>query len=220
MENEMIYPKSNFAICIGRSFGSGGYKVACALQQRLKVKLYEKELLDKAAEDSNIRRELFEKADEKNTYEMPLVISGTLGMPNTFYMYANNYLSNDHLFTLQAETIQKLAIKGSAIFVGRCADYVLREHPNLLSIYVAEDIELRAKHIQDRCGIETFEEAIAEVEKVDKGRREYYNYYTSRHWGRADNYDLSIKLSSIGIDYAVDMIVELMRRRGFPIELG
>lgn len=218
MDNEMIYPKDSFAICIGRSFGSGGYQVACTLQKRLKVKLYDKELMDKAAEDSNIRKELFEKADEKNAYEMPLVIGGTLGMPSTFYMYANNYLSNDHLFTLQAETIQNLAAKGSAIFVGRCADYVLREHPNLLTVYIADDMELRAKRIQARLGMETIEEAMSEVEKVDKDRREYYNYYTSRSWGRADNYDLSIKLSSVGIDYAVDMIVELMRRRGFPVE--
>ncbi|MBR8731649.1 Cytidylate kinase [Porphyromonas levii] len=218
MENEMIYPDNTFAICIGRSFGSGGYKVACKLQRRLKVMLYDKEILDKAAEDNNIRKELFEKADEKNVYELPLVVGSTLCMPNPFYMYTNNYLSNDHLFTLQAETIQKLAAKGSAIFVGRCADYVLREHPHLLTVYIADDIELRAKHIQERLGMETIDDATAEVEKVDKDRREYYNYYTSRNWGRADNYDLSIKLSSVGIDYAVDMIVGLMRRRGFPME--
>lgn len=180
--------------------------------------LYDKEILDKAAEDNNIRKELFEKADEKNVYELPLVVGSTLCMPNPFYMYTNNYLSNDHLFTLQAETIQKLAAKGSAIFVGRCADYVLREHPHLLTVYIADDIELRAKHIQERLGMETIDDATAEVEKVDKDRREYYNYYTSRNWGRADNYDLSIKLSSVGIDYAVDMIVGLMRRRGFPME--
>lgn len=214
----MIYPKNYFAICIGRSFGSGGFKVACELHKRLRVKLYDKEILDKAAEDNNIRKELFEKADEKNTYEVPLVFGGSLGMPNTFYMYANNYLSNDHLFTLQAETIQKLATKSSAIFVGRCADYVLREHPHLLSVFIAEDKELRAKNIQNRLKMDSIEDATSEMEKVDKNRREYYNYYSARHWGRADNYDLSIKLSSIGIDYAVDMIIELMRRRGFPIE--
>lgn len=218
MENEMIYPESNFAICIGRSFGSGGYQVACELQKRLKVKLYDKELMDKAAENSNIRKELFEKADEKNSYEMPIVFGGSLGMPNSFYMYTDNYLSNDHLFTLQAETIQKLAAKSSAIFVGRCADYVLRDHPHLLSIFIADDVTIRAKRIQERLGLETLESAMSEVEKVDKDRRDYYNYFTSRNWGRADNYDLSIKLSAVGIDYAVDMIVELMRRRNFPIE--
>ncbi|MDO5017408.1 MAG: cytidylate kinase-like family protein [Porphyromonas sp.] len=218
MDQGVIYGDQHFAVCIGRSFGSGGYKLAKELQKRLQVNLYDKELLDKAAEDSNIRKELFERADERNSYEIPLVLGGTMGMPNVFYMYSNNYLSNEHLFTLQAETIQNLAAKGSAIFVGRCADYVLRDHPHMISVFIADDIEHRAAAVKKRMNLESEEKAKDEVEKIDKNRRDYYNYYTSKHWGAADNYDLTIKLSSVGIDYAVEIILGLMRRRGFPME--
>lgn len=204
-----------YAICIGRSYGSGGYRLAKRLHERLGVPLYDKELLDKAAEDSHIRRELFEQADEQNGYEMPLVMSGTLGMPNAFYLPAQSYLSNDHLFSIQAETIQKLAQKGSAIFVGRCADYLLRGHRQLLSIFITDEPERRAEVIQKRLQMELIEEARREVERVDKNRRDYYNYYTSKHWGRGDNYDLCMKLSAVGIDYAVEMIIGIMRERGF-----
>ncbi len=214
----MIYPDDVFAICIGRSFGSGGYKLAQHLSKRLQVKLYDKDLLDKAAEDNNIRKELFEQADERNNYEIPLMVGGSLGLPNAFYMYANNYLSNDHLFRLQSETIEKLASKGSAIFVGRCADYTLRNHPHCLSVFVTEDKEIRINNIQNRLDLESPKEAEEEIDKVDKNRREYYNYYTSRYWGRADNYDLCFKLSIIGIDYAIDTIVGLLRQRGFVIK--
>lgn len=217
MDERLTLPEDRFVICIGRSFGSGGYDVAKQLHERLKVKLYDKEILDKSAEDSNIRKELFEQADERNNHEIPLMIGGSLGLPNAFYMYANNYLSNEHLFRLQAETIEKLASKNSAIFVGRCADYTLRNHPHRLSIFIAEDKEIRVQNVKERLGFETLKEAEEEVDKVDKNRREYYNYYTSGHWGRADNYDLCLKLSALGIDYAVDMIVELMRQRGFPL---
>lgn len=204
-----------YAICIGRSYGSGGYLLARKLHERLGVPLYDKELLDKAAEDSHIRRELFEQADEQNGYELPLVLSGTLGMPNAFYMPAQSYLSNDHLFSIQAETIQKLGSKGSGIFVGRCADFLLKGHGHLLSIFVTDDEELRAKVVQERLKLSSVEEAQREVERVDKSRRDYYNYYTSRHWGRGDNYDLCLKLSAVGIDYAVEMIIGIMRERGF-----
>ena len=190
-----------YAICIGRSYGSGGYRLAKRLHERLEVPLYDKELLDKAAEDSHIRRELFEQADEQNGYEMPLVLSGTLGMPNAF--------------SIQAETIQKLGSKGSAIFVGRCADYLLREHKQLLTIFVTDDLERRAEVVQKRLNLDSLEEATREAERVDKSRRDYYNYYTSKHWGRADNYDLCLKLSAIGIDYAVEMIIGIIRERGF-----
>lgn len=215
MEETILYQPNSFALCLGRSFGSGGYEVAKRLQQRLKVKLYDKELLDKAAENSHIRKELFEKADEQNNFEIPLVLGGSLGIPNAFYMYTHNYLSNDHLFSIQADTIRQLAGKGSAIFVGRCADYLLREHPGRISVFISNEMEQRAAEIKERLELETLEEAESEVEKVDKKRREYYNFYTSGHWGRADNYDLCLNLGALGIDYAVDIIVDLVRQKGF-----
>ncbi|MDN4753128.1 cytidylate kinase-like family protein [Porphyromonadaceae bacterium W3.11] len=206
---------NHFALCIGRSFGSGGLKLAMSLQERLGIKVYEKNILDKAAEDANIRKALFEKADEENKFNMPIVYGAGLGIPNSFFIYTNNYLSNEHLFTMQAETIERLAEQESAIFVGRCADYVLRDHPQLLSIFVADTLESRVKNVMERLSLESEDEAISEIEKADKKRREYYTFYTSRNWGEACNYDLCLRLSDIGTDYAVNIIVELMKHKGF-----
>lgn len=206
---------NNFALCIGRSFGSGGLKLALALQERLGVKVYEKNILDKAAEDANIRKALFEKADEQNKFNMPIVYGPGLGIPNSFFIYSNNYLSNEHLFTMQAETIERLSEQESAIFVGRCADYVLRDHPQLLTIFVADTLESRVQKVMKRLSLESEDEALSEIEKADKKRSEYYTFYTSRNWGEANNYDLCLRLSNIGTDYAVNIIVELMKHKGF-----
>lgn len=214
MEETTNYRPHSFALCIGRSFGSGGYEVAQKLQQRLKVKLYDKELLDKAAEDSHIRKELFEQADEQNSFNIPLVV-GYMGMPNPFYLYTNNYLSNDNLFNLQADTIRQLASKGSAIFVGRCADHILRNHPGRISVFIANDLDNRAKEVMERLKLDNLDEASSEVDRIDKRRKEYYNYYTGKHWGRADNYDLCLNLGTLGIEYATEIIVDLVRQKGF-----
>lgn len=209
---------NKYVICIGRSYGSGGLKIGVELQKRLGIKLYDKNILDQAASDANIRRSLFEEADEQTTFKMPIVYGAAgYGLPSSFFVYTNNYLSNEHLFTKQAETIEKLAEEQSCIFVGRCADYVLRNHPHLLSIFVADHIEARIERVKARLNLSSDEEAKSEIEKADKKRKEYYNYYTSRGWGECANYDLSFLLSNIGTDYAVDMIVELMQQRGFDL---
>lgn len=210
-------PWSNdkYAICIGRSFGSGGLKLGIALQERLGVKLYDKNILDQAAEDANIRRSLFEQVDEESKFDMPIVYGAGLGLPNSYFVYTNNYLSSDHLFTMQAETIERLSQEQSAIFVGRCADYVLRNHPRLLSVFVADNMESRIKRVKNRLQLKSDQEAISEIEKADKKRREYYNFYTAGKWGEADNYDLCFRINDVGTDYAVSMIVELMKLKGF-----
>lgn len=211
-------PDNNYAICIGRSFGSGGLKLGMALQERLGIMLYDKNILDLAAEDANIRRTIFEKADEKNRFEMPIVYGAGLGIPNSFFVYTNNYLSNEHLFAKQTETIERLASQNSAIFVGRCADYVLRDHPRMLSIFISDSMERRVERVMKRLEIKSEQEARSEIEKVDKQRREYYNFYTARKWGDASNYDLCFRLGDIGTDYAVSMIEELMYHKGFLME--
>lgn len=216
MEQQKL-KSNNYVICIGRSYGSGGLKIGVELQKRLGIQLYDKNILDQAASDANIRKSLFEQADEQATFKMPIVYGAGYGLPSSFFVYTNNYLSNEHLFTKQAETIEKLAEEHSCIFVGRCADYVLRNHPHLLSIFVADHLEARIERVKARLNLTSDEEAKNEIEKADKKRREYYNYYTSRSWGECDNYDLSFLLSNIGIDYAVNMIVELMQQRGFEI---
>lgn len=218
------FREGTYAICVGRSYGSGGLEFAHALSKRLGIPLYDKNILDQAAQNSNIRKELFERADEQATFSIPLVYGAGFAPTSSFFVYSDNVLSNENLFTIQSETIEKLAEKGSAIFVGRAADFILKEHPHLLTLFVTDDEDVRVKEIQKRLEIKEEREAYRELEKIDKIRREYYNFYTSHRWGRAENYDVTLKLSRFGIDYAVELVVDLLRHRGFlavePKELG
>ena len=119
---------------------------------------------------------------------------------------------------MQAETIQELARKSSAVFVGRCSDFVLRNHPHLLTIFVSDDQKHRIQRIQERIeDASDMDEARKMMEKLDKERREYYNYYTGSHWGRAESYDLTFRSSIIGMDYAVKHVEELIKHLGFPV---
>ncbi|MDO5035880.1 MAG: cytidylate kinase-like family protein [Porphyromonas sp.] len=212
------FSKDTFAICVGRSYGSGGLSFAHALSKRLGIPLYDKNILDEAAKDSNIRRDLFEKADEHGTFSMPMVYGADYGVaPPSLMVCANNLLSNENLFNIQSDVIRDLAAKHSAIFVGRAADFILKDHPNLFSIFIAENEELRITRIKKRQNLESDKEAHKEMERQDKTRRDYYNFYTAGRWGRAENYDLSLQLSYFGIDYAVDLVVDVLRHKGFPL---
>lgn len=212
------FRNDTFVVCVGRLFGAGGLTFAHRLQEVLGIPLYDKNILEQAAQDSNIRKELFERIDEVNNFSMPVAYGNIFSGPGSLFMYPeNHFLSNENLFSVQAETIMALAQKGSGIFVGRCSDFILREHPHRISIFITEDRNIRMQRVKSRLSLSTDSEAMNMMEKLDKERREYYNYYTSERWGRAENYDISIKLSYFGIDYAVSMVIDLMKRRGFPL---
>lgn len=198
-------------ISLGRSFGSGGLDFAVKLHEALGIPVFDKGILDKAAMDSNIRKELFEEADENSKISIPYICGGSFPMTAPFFAYTDSYISTETLFTKQSEAIKKIASESSAIFVGRCSDFVLRDdYPQMLSLFVTDDPSVRVKTIMERLGIASEEEAKSVMEKADQQRREYYNYYTSGHWGRADNYDLCIKLSVLGMERAVQMVCSIV----------
>ena len=119
---------------------------------------------------------------------------------------------------MQSETILRLAADSSAIFLGHTADYVLRNHPNLLTVYISEPMPIRIKNLQrDYEGVSD-EEAMDRLLKLDKNRRQYYNYYTGMRWGRCETYDLALQPSFFGIDYATDLVMEMIRAKQFPTE--
>lgn len=212
------FRNDTYVVCIGRSFGAGGLTFARRLQEVLGIPLYDKNILDQAAHDSNIRKELFERIDEVNNFSIPVSYGNVFAGPGSLFMFPeSHFLSNENLFSVQAETITALAEKGSGIFVGRCSDFILRDHPHRLSIFITEDKEVRIRKIKEKLSLDSDSEAISTMEKLDKERRDYYNYYTSERWGRSENYDISIKLSYLGIDYAINLVVDLMRRHDFPL---
>lgn len=204
--------KNNYVINIGRQLGSGGREVGEKLAKRLGIAFYDKELLKLASEESGLCHECFEKADERASkgfagmmlgMRIPFISEGTIPLASC--------LDNDSLFKVQSDVIRQLAEKNSCLFVGRCADYILREHPRCVNIFISASNEDRIERISKKSGV-TRQEAIHLMEKADKQRAEYYNFYSNKRWGRAETYHLCINSSQLGIEATVDFIEAFIRK--------
>ena len=200
-------------ITIGRQLGSGGLEIGRLLAERLNLAFYDKELLTEAARHSGICPECFQQVDEqaKRTFggvgifgmRFPFVGDG-----NTSY---NSMISGDNLFLIQSETIVKLAEnEQDAVFVGRCADYVLRHRDDIVSVFITANEADRVKRLCDRRGC-TEAEARDMMKKVDKQRSAYYDYYASREWGVASSYDICLNSSLLGIEGTVEAIINIVK---------
>ncbi len=197
--------EGRIVICIGRQFGSGGREIGKGLAQKLGIPCYDKEILKKAAEDSGILPELFEKADEKPTNSLLYSLStGAHGHLMTFNSY-NDYLTNDRLFAFQSDAIRHMAEEGACVIIGRCADYILRGRKDMLSVYIHASMELRIQRI---CRLRNIEEDAARslIKKTDRSRANYYNFYSDNDWGAAETYDLSVDAGRLGVPRCVELL--------------
>ena len=201
----------NTVITIGRQSGSGGREIGEKVAKALGIPYYEKELLDIAAEQSGLSREFFEAHDEKrvSSFLYSLVMdSPTPGFSNTLSDMPINHKS----FLAQFNAIKDLAEKGPCVIIGRCGDYALEENPHLLSLFIHADYDFRVKRMMAEK--ECSETAAREIiNKTDKSRAQYYNYYTGRKWGVATNYNATIDSSRFGIDMTVTMICSMAKIR-------
>jgi len=200
--------KKNFIITIGRQFGSGGKCVAEVLGRKLGIPVYDHELIMKAAQESGFSAEFFEQSDEKRRF-----FSLSSIFASAYSSETENYMSDKGLFRIQCETIRSIAEQGSAIIVGRCSDYVLRDMENKLDVFLTSPLEKRAARVAERQGIDQAK-ALELVEREDRNREEYYNYYTFGNWGVASNYDLCIDSDKLGDEGTADMIIEFARKAG------
>lgn len=202
-----------FVINIGRQLGSGGRTVGEIIARRLGVKLYDKELINLAARESGICSEFFEKADEKESRGVISTVVGYLRAPFVGDDGGvTNVLSNDALFKIQSDVIRKVAAGESAVFVGRCADYILREHPRCVNIFVSASREDRIERLV-RTRRLTPEAAEQLMDSTDEKRADYYNYYSNRTWGAAATYHLCIDSSVLGIDGTAAFAEEFIRKK-------
>ena len=191
---------ANKIYTIGREFGSGGREVGEKLAAKLGIKLYDKELLQQAAKDSGFCEEIFENHDEKptNSFLYSLVmdtysVSGYSAAP-----FLDMPL-NHKVFLAQFETIKKIAEKESCVIVGRCADYALSDNPDCINIFIHADLDVRIKNVSRNLNI-TENKARDIINKTDKQRASYYNYYTSKKWGDSKSYNLSLDAVKLGTD--------------------
>lgn len=196
----------NFVIVIGRQYGGGGRKLGKALAEHLEVPYYDKELLAKAAEALGYSEKIFDKADEKKPSFLRSLLSFNYGA--TTALYNNFSLSNENIYRLQSEVIKSICEKSSCVIVGRTADYVMRDHPGLISIFVHSPEEVRARRIVERGEASSRHEAIEMAHKKDSDRESYYNYFTNRKWGKADNYDLTVDSSKFSLENIVKLIAD------------
>ena len=169
----------NIIISIGRQFGAGGRRVGQALAKELGIVYYDKELIMEAAKEFGFAPDFFEENDEKSASFSGNVLQWMESLV-TSGMCTKNYLSQDTLFEMQSEVVRKVAEKHSCVIVGRCSDYVLRDNPNCISVFLHSSDEDRIARIQERSGIST-EEAISKMRMEDKRRAAYYNFYSNKN---------------------------------------
>ena len=196
---------ANVIITIGRQFGSGGRQIGELVAKELGIPFLDEELITLAAESSDLCAEAIAEADEKSANSLLY----TLAMGSSAMLHSSHYNMpiNDKVFLVQSDVIRGAAKKGSAVIVGRCADYVLREHPRLLSVFIYADDEFRINNLLKRDSISRTE-AQSLINKTDRRRANYYNFYTGNRWGVMENYDLSINASKISQESAAKLIAE------------
>ena len=198
-------------IVIGRQYGSGGREIGRALATRLGIPYYDRKLLREAAVRIGFDEEVFSRNDEqKPSLLASLFGSGCYPADGE---YTTSSMSRQGLYRAQSAVIAELAKEGPCVIVGRTADYVLRDHPRMASIFIHAPIERRVERIMQRDGCDTADHAAALARKRDSAREKYYNFFTGRHWGHADNYHLSIDASSMTTDEIVDLIVSYLEHQ-------
>ena len=192
-------------ITIARQYGSGGRTIGKKLAESLNIPFYDKELIAMAAKKSGLSQEVFEKADENATSSLLYsLVMGTYNFGSHFSTVSDMPI-NDRLFMIQSDIIQHAALEGPCVIVGRCADYVLREHPNCFHVFIRAEHDDRVKRIVEEYG-DPAAKADDLLQKKDKQRANYYNFYSNKKWADMNNYDLVVNSSLFGIDGSIDVI--------------
>jgi len=193
--------------------GSGGHLIGQGIARELGISFYDKELIQIASQESGLAKEFLEQLDEKKGQGF---FRGMFGLRNSImideYYFNDNYPSSEMLFKIQSDVIRSLAEKQSCVFVGRCADYVLKDHPRAVNIFITADLPDRIARVCRNQKM-TEEKAMDYIKKMDKKRADYYNYYTDKQWGAAASYHLCINSSALGIEETISYIIEFVEKK-------
>lgn len=206
----------NYIVTIGRKFGSGGREFGRLLAQELGIDYYDKKLLDEAAAKAGLGQQFFERNDERT----PSFLSGLLSFnhavrPSTLYMGSNS-ISDDSLYRSLGEFMIELSKKGSCIIVGRTADYILRDHPNVFNIFVHAPEDSCVKRIMQRGDVKDEKKAKEMIKRTNKLREAFYNFYTDKKWGHASSYHLCIDTSLLPMQQWVIFARDIILSRFDP----
>ena len=196
-----------YVINIGRQYGAGGLKIAEILAELLGINYYDKNLIDIAAKKSGIGKEFFENSGEEKKTGLIGDLSGWFISSLSGGYHGDNLLLSESLFKIQSDIIKQITRKESCVFIGRCADYILRENPRCVNIFICADIEDRVKNIFELQKEES-KDIRAKIERIDKHRAKYYNFYSNKSWGAASSYHLCVNSSVLGLEATAKFIYD------------
>ena len=200
-------------ITIARQYGSGGREIGERVAAALNIPIYDKVLITEVAAKGDLNVEVLKSADESSANSLLYTLamgSNTLG---TAMHFGYKIPLNDKLFLLQSEVIRDYAAQGSGVFIGRCADYVLRDEPNVIRLFIYGDLDHRKERVAMRHPELKSSQIIDAINKTDKRRSTYYNFYTGNKWGKYDNYDMAINSSPLGIEGTVELICQFAKMK-------
>ena len=198
-------------ITIARQYGSGGREIGEKVAEKLGIPLYDKVLITEAASRGQLDETVSKLADESSANSLLYTLAMGSNMLGTTMHFGYKMPLNDKLFILQSEIIKEYAKANSGVFIGRCADYVLRDEENLFRIFIYGDLDHRQVRVRERHPELKSSQIIDVINKTDKRRSSYYNFYTGNKWGKYDNYDIAINSSTLGIDGAADLICSCVK---------
>lgn len=201
-----------YVITVGRRMGSGGRVLGKMLADKLGIAFYDKELLLDAAKRSGLCPEMFERNDERRPHFFSGLFSFAMGL-NVMSTYTASSINDDALYKAQCDFIHEIAQAGPCVIVGRTADYVLRDLPNVVNIFVHADIDDCIERIMERDPSLTHEQARRLAEKTNRLRANFYNFYTDKQWGDSSAYDLTFNSSTMPLEHIVDLTVDYLHRR-------
>ena len=199
-------------ITVARQYGSGGREIGERVAEILGIPLFDKQLIADAASKGNLNEEVLKKTDETAANSLLYTLAMGSNVVGTTMHFGYKMPINDKLFILQSEVIKEYAKSGSCVIIGRCADYVLREEKNVFRLFIYGDLEHRKARVRERHPEIKPAQVIDVINKTDRRRASYYNFYTGNKWGKYDNYDMAVNSSTLGIEGTAQLIASCAKR--------
>ncbi|QAT43587.1 cytidylate kinase-like family protein [Aminipila luticellarii] len=199
-------------VTISRTYGSGGRIIGQKLAEDMGVPFYDKALIDRIAEESGFSKDLIENAEMKAKNSFIYTLATSLGGSGDAGIEGLSL--NDKCFLAQVNVIRKIAEEGPCVIVGRCADYILRDMPEVTNIFVCAEMHNRIQRAVEEYGMDKTN-VENEIKKIDKARTNYYTHHTGRKWGDILNYHLTLDSGYIGLEDTIAVIEEFLERRKY-----
>ena len=199
-------------ITIARQYGSGGREIGETVARMLGIPLYDKEIITEAASKGDLNLDVIKNSEETAANSLLYTLAMGSNFAGATMHFGYKMPLNDKLFILQSDIIKSYAEKGSCVIIGRCSDYVLRDEENILRLFIYSDLDHRQARVAARHPEIKSNQIIDVINKTDKRRSTYYNFYTGNKWGKYDNYDMAINSSTLGVEGTAELICAFARK--------